>query len=199
MYDVFSRPVGASIAVGDVGSLRGQGDRGESQYGRPGRPRQVQVLLDKTYKPLPFMIWVVMRRRKTTQNISLRHMLFLKINIIPNLRLWKTLNWKMRAFMITDLMHTFIVKSFNFMGTNYRCLTTIDMLVDTWIRGFQIICNIIEVNTYFYVKGDMSDSVTNYNYVGNTKVSVSIKKTNANKCTLSEIFLTEILKSFSVF
>ena len=30
----------------------------------------------------------------------------------------------------------------------------------------------------------MSDSFTNYNYVGNTKVSVSIKKTNANKCTL---------------
>ena len=48
-------------------------------------------------------------------------------------------------------------------------------------------------------KGDMSDSVTNYNYVGNSKVSVWIKKTNANKCTLSEIFLTEILKSFSVF
>ena len=45
----------------------------------------------------------------------------------------------------------------------------------------------------------MSDSFTNYNYVGNTKVSVSIKKTYANKCTLSEIFLTEILKSFSVF
>ena len=45
----------------------------------------------------------------------------------------------------------------------------------------------------------MSDSFTNYNYVGNTKVSVWIKKTNANKCTLSEIFLTEILKSFSVF
>ena len=39
----------------------------------------------------------------------------------------------------------------------------------------------------------MSDSFTNYNYVGNTKVSVSIKKTYANKCTLSEIFLTEIL------
>ena len=50
------------------------------------------------------------------------------------------------------------------------------------------------------LKGNMSDSATNYNYVGNTKVSVSInKKTNANKCTLSEIFLTEILKSFSVF
>jgi len=46
----------------------------------------------------------------------------------------------------------------------------------------------------------MSDSFTNYNYVENTKVrvSVSIKKTYANKCTLSEIFLTEILKSFSV-
>ena len=45
----------------------------------------------------------------------------------------------------------------------------------------------------------MSDSVTNYNYVGDTKISVSNKKTNANKCTLSEIFLTEILKSFSAF
>jgi len=44
----------------------------------------------------------------------------------------------------------------------------------------------------------MSDSFTNYNYVGNTKVIVSIKKTYANKCTLSEIFLTEILKSFCV-
>ena len=45
----------------------------------------------------------------------------------------------------------------------------------------------------------MSDYVNNYNYVGETKISVSIKKTNANKCTLSEIFLTEILKSFSRF
>ena len=42
------------------------------------------------------------------------------------------------------------------------------------------------------LKGKLSDSFTNYNYVGNTKVSVSIKKTSANKCTLSEIFLTEI-------
>ena len=50
-----------------------------------------------------------------------------------------------------------------------------------------------------YLQEYMSDSFTNYNYVGNTKVSVSIKKTDANKCTLSEIFLTEILKSFSVF
>ena len=45
----------------------------------------------------------------------------------------------------------------------------------------------------------MSDSLTNYNYVGDTKISVSIKKTNANKCTLKEIFITEILKSFSAF
>ena len=42
-------------------------------------------------------------------------------------------------------------------------------------------------------KGELSDSFTNYNYVGNTKVSVSIKKSYANKCTLSEIFRTEIL------
>jgi len=45
----------------------------------------------------------------------------------------------------------------------------------------------------------MSDYVTNYNYVGDTNISVSIKKTNANKCTLSEIFLTEILISFAAF
>ena len=49
------------------------------------------------------------------------------------------------------------------------------------------------------IKECMSDSVTNYNYVGDTKVNVSIKKANANKCTLSEIFLSEILKSFSAF
>jgi len=50
------------------------------------------------------------------------------------------------------------------------------------------------------LKGELSDSFTNYNnFVGNTKVSVSIKKTYANKCTLSQIFLTEILKSFSGF
>ena len=57
------------------------------------------------------------------------------------------------------------------------------------------------VVTYIWetLKECMSDSVTNYNYVGDTKISVSIKKPNANKCTLSEIFLTEILKSFSAF
>jgi len=33
----------------------------------------------------------------------------------------------------------------------------------------------------------MFDSVTNYNYVGDTKISVSIKKTNANKCTLKKL------------
>ena len=52
---------------------------------------------------------------------------------------------------------------------------------------------------YLFFKECMSDSVTNYEYVEDTKVSVSIKKTNANKCTLSEIFLSEILKSFSAF
>ena len=53
---------------------------------------------------------------------------------------------------------------------------------------------------YVPIKEYMSDSFTNYNYVGNTKVSVSIKKlmpTNAHY--ICEIFLTEILKSFSVF
>jgi len=49
------------------------------------------------------------------------------------------------------------------------------------------------------LKECMSDSVTNYNYVEDTKVSVSIKKANANKYTLSEIFLSEILKSFPAF
>ena len=52
---------------------------------------------------------------------------------------------------------------------------------------------------HVYLKECMSESVTNYNYVGDTKVSVSIKKTNVNKCTLSEIFLSEILKSFLAF
>jgi len=47
------------------------------------------------------------------------------------------------------------------------------------------------------LKGELSDSFTNNNNVGNTKVSVLIKKTFANKYTLSEIFLTEILKSLS--
>jgi len=51
----------------------------------------------------------------------------------------------------------------------------------------------------YFIKECMSDSVTNCNYVEDTKISVSIKKTNANKCTISEIFLTEILKSFSAF
>jgi len=54
-------------------------------------------------------------------------------------------------------------------------------------------------NVFLSFKECMSDSVTNYNYVGDTKISVSIKKTNADKCTLSEIFLTEILKSISAF
>ena len=57
----------------------------------------------------------------------------------------------------------------------------------------------LKTGMHFVFKERMSDSVTNYNNVGDTKICVSIKKTNANKCTLSEIFLTEILKSFSAF
>ena len=54
--------------------------------------------------------------------------------------------------------------------------------------------SIVQYTVLFFraFKGKLSDSFTNYNYVGNTKVSVSIKKTSANKCTLSDIFLTEI-------
>jgi len=58
---------------------------------------------------------------------------------------------------------------------------------------------IISLISLFIIEECISDSFTNYNYVGDTKISVSIKKTNANKCTLSEIFLAEILKSFSAF
>ena len=35
------------------------------------------------------------------------------------------------------------------MGTTFRGLTTMDMFVYTWIRGFQIIVNIIKVNKSF--------------------------------------------------
>jgi len=40
-------------------------------------------------------------------------------------------------------------------------------------------CHFFLSLTYTF-KEDMSDSVTNYYYVGNTKVSVSIRKTNAH-------------------
>jgi len=84
------------------------------------------------------------------------------------------------CFLITLQLN--FVKA-NFIKTNNSVLNL----------GFLILTKIQLFKEY------MSDSFTNYNYVGNTKVSVSIKKTYANKCTLSEIFLTEILKSFSVF
>ena len=46
----------------------------------------------------------------------------------------------------------------------------------------------------------MSDSVTDYNYVEDTQISASIKTLiNANRCTLNEIYIIEILKSFSAF
>jgi len=49
------------------------------------------------------------------------------------------------------------------------------------------------------IKGGTYDTLNNYNFKEDIKVSVSIKKPNANKCTSSEIFLSEILKPFSVF
>ena len=36
------------------------------------------------------------------------------------------------------------------MGTSFHDLTTLDMFVDTWIRGFHIICNITKINEYMY-------------------------------------------------
>ena len=79
-------------------------------------------------------------------------------------------------------------KKASFIGKTYH-------LSFLWDVSSRIICT---KNRTF--KEYMSDSFTNYNYVGNTKVSVSIKKTYAIKCTLSEILLvTEISKSFSVF
>ena len=45
----------------------------------------------------------------------------------------------------------------------------------------------------------MSDSFTNYNYVRNTKKSVSIKKTYANKCTLCDIVYTHGLTDLCIF
>ena len=35
------------------------------------------------------------------------------------------------------------------MGRKLRCLTTMDMFMDTLICGFLIICNITKVNKYF--------------------------------------------------
>jgi len=41
------------------------------------------------------------------------------------------------------------VKSFNFVGTKFSGLMTMNMFMDTWICGFQIILNITKVNKYF--------------------------------------------------
>ena len=41
------------------------------------------------------------------------------------------------------------VKSFIFVYTKFCGLTTMDMYMDTWIHGFQIIWNIANVNNYF--------------------------------------------------
>ena len=44
------------------------------------------------------------------------------------------------------------------------------------VLSLQVIIRVLDTPTND-VKGKLSDSFTNYNYVGNTKVSVSIKKT----------------------
>jgi len=51
--------------------------------------------------------------------------------------------------MATLLLYYNTVKSFNFMGTKFYILTAMDMFVDTWIHGFQIMHNITKVNKYF--------------------------------------------------
>ena len=47
-------------------------------------------------------------------------------------------------------------------------------------KDISLKCSTFKFDTFsdgFNLKGKLSDSFTNYNYVGNTKVSVSIKKT----------------------
>jgi len=44
------------------------------------------------------------------------------------------------------------------------------------ITFLSLSCQCVFICKSALVKGEMSDSFTNYNYVGNTKVSVSIKK-----------------------
>ena len=55
--------------------------------------------------------------------------------------------WHM--FVIKSIVLQITVKSLNFMGMKFCGLTTLDMFVDTWICGFQIICNITKVKKYF--------------------------------------------------
>jgi len=47
-----------------------------------------------------------------------------------------------------------------------------------------------------HIKALVYDPVIVYNHVEDTKVSVSIERTNAKQCTLSEIFVSEILNRF---
>jgi len=65
----------------------------------------------------------------------------------------------------------------------------------TWINYYLS----VSVQTIYNLKEYVYDPVTNYIYIEGSQVSVLIKRTNANKCTLSEIFLSEILKWFSTF
>ena len=49
----------------------------------------------------------------------------------------------------TKSLNWVAVKSFNFVVTKFCGLTTMDMFMDTWKCGFQIIRNINEVNKYY--------------------------------------------------
>jgi len=53
--------------------------------------------------------------------------------------------------MFITILSVVSLISFYFIGTKFRGLTTMDMFVDTWIRGFQItgIRNITKVNNFF--------------------------------------------------
>ena len=75
--------------------------------------------------------------------------------------------------------------------------TRVDILLLFWARQLGCDTRLRRIFSRLFIffvailcqfKECMSDSVTKYNYVGDTKISALIKKPNANKCTLSEIF-----------
>jgi len=75
-----------------------------------------------------------------------------KSTVAAMLELWRSELWSTRqvhiwfntAWLICGL---YTVKSFYFVGTKFHGLM-MDMFVDTWICGFQIILNITKVNWY---------------------------------------------------
>ena len=61
------------------------------------------------------------------------------------------------------------VKSFNFVGTKFCGLTSIDKCVDNLIHGFQIILNIINVNEYFF-------GILNFFFIQPTKYKFNVQR-----------------------